>query len=127
MKKTIEEKESTGERVFMTYWNMYGYEEFAPMREFRFFKGRKWAFDFCWVIPANMSWSHYTIMLAVEIEGGVYSSGRHTRGAGFEADCEKYNAAIMEGWRVLRYTPGMLTAKPQECIYQIITLLTGER
>jgi hypothetical protein len=30
--------------------------------------------------------------------------GRHTSGGGFIKDCEKYNAAALLGWRVLRYT-----------------------
>lgn len=45
-------------------------------------------------------------MLAVEIEGGTHSGGRHTGGAGFAADCEKYNAAVLAGWRLLRF-PGV--------------------
>jgi len=41
-------------------------------------------------------------MIAVEIEGGVWTGGRHTRGAGFRQDMEKYNEATAMGWRVFR-------------------------
>lgn len=63
------------------------------LREYRFCPPRMWRFDFAW--PERK--------LAVEIEGGTWSGGRHTRGSGFAADCSKYNAATMMGWRVLRY------------------------
>ena len=56
--------------------------------------GRRWRFDFAW--PDRM--------LAVEIDGGAFSGGRHTRGAGFSEDCRKLNAATLLGWRVLRFT-----------------------
>ena len=69
-----------------------------PLREHRFKKERKWRFDFAY--PSHM--------LAIEVEGGVWSGGRHTRGAGFTKDCEKYNAALMDGWRVYRCTPEMI-------------------
>lgn len=59
---------------------------------------RKWRFDFAW--PGRF--------LALEIEGGIFTHGRHTRGKGFEADMEKYNEAALLGWRVLRVSPGML-------------------
>lgn len=42
--------------------------------------------------------------MIVEVEGGIYTNGRHTRGKGFEKDCEKYNWATMEGWKVIRVT-----------------------
>jgi hypothetical protein len=29
---------------------------------------------------------------------------RHTSGVGFTGDCEKYNEALIGGWRVLRVT-----------------------
>jgi very-short-patch-repair endonuclease len=57
--------------------------------------GRKWRFD-------------YAILdhkIAIEIEGGVWIGGRHTRGSGFVKDMEKYNKAAVIGWRVLRFTP----------------------
>ena len=63
-------------------------------REYRFAPPRRWRFDFAW--PDKK--------LAVEIEGGVWSKGRHTRGKGFINDCDKYNAAVLLGWRVLRFT-----------------------
>ncbi|EXB86832.1 hypothetical protein J538_1160 [Acinetobacter sp. 272263] len=40
----------------------------------------------------------------VEVEGGVYSNGRHTRGEGYSSDCEKYSTAAVMGWIVIRGT-----------------------
>jgi hypothetical protein len=46
--------------------------------------------------------------IAVEFEGGVWFTGatqsRHSRGKGMISDLNKYNAATVNGWRVLRYT-----------------------
>lgn len=41
-------------------------------------------------------------MVALEIEGGIYTQGRHTRSTGFIRDCHKYNLATMQGWRLIR-------------------------
>jgi very-short-patch-repair endonuclease len=65
----------------------------APEREYKFHETRRWRFDFAW--PA--------LKLAAETEGGTYTGGRHTRGSGFAADCEKYNTAAVGGWTVLRF------------------------
>lgn len=70
----------------------------APVKEFQFHETRKWRFDFAW--PEEK--------LALEIEGGVWTRGRHTRGQGFINDLEKYNTATMMGWRILRITPDQL-------------------
>ena len=64
-----------------------------PEEEYKFHPDRRWRFDFAY--PDKK--------IAIEIEGGVYSRGRHTRPIGFIKDCEKYNAATMLGWRILRY------------------------
>lgn len=64
-----------------------------PEREFKFHPDRRWRFDFAWP----------DLRIAVEIEGGVWSEGRHNRGEGYCSDMEKYNAAGELGWLVLRY------------------------
>ena len=66
--------------------------------EHRFHPVRKWRFDFAWLDKS----------IAVEIEGGTWSRGRHTRGSGFELDCEKYNEAAAIGWTVFRFTGKMV-------------------
>lgn len=66
--------------------------------EYRFDADRKWRFDFAW--PERF--------ISVEVEGGTWSGGRHTRGSGFEQDCEKYNRASQLGWRVFRFTGAMV-------------------
>lgn len=67
-------------------------------REFRFHQTRRWRFD-C-AIPE--------LMVALEMEGGVWSGGRHVNPLGFEKDLEKYNTATMMGWAVYRLVPRML-------------------
>ncbi len=63
-----------------------------PTPEYRFHPTRKWRFDWAW--PAQS--------IAVEVDGGVFVQGRHTRGAGVEKDMEKFAEATIAGWRVLR-------------------------
>jgi very-short-patch-repair endonuclease len=56
---------------------------------------RKWRFDLAW--PERK--------LAVEVDGGLYIRGAHSRGADREADMEKDAEAMCLGWRVLRVSP----------------------
>lgn len=70
----------------------------APEREYRFHHARRWRFDYAFVEDG----------IAVEQEGGLFIRGRHARGSGIVKDMEKYNAATVAGWRVLRYTPQQL-------------------
>ena len=73
----------------------------APVAEFPFAKGigRKWRMDFCWVEQK----------VGLEVDGGIWHSGRHTRGAGWLKDSEKLNQAAVMGYRMLRCTPDQLT------------------
>jgi very-short-patch-repair endonuclease len=85
----------------------------TPEREYRFHPTRRWRFDFAFTEQK----------LAVECEGGSWVNGRHVRGAGFEADTEKYNAAAMQGWTVLRFTSRMI--KSGEALKQIEQVLSA--
>ena len=64
-----------------------------PQREYRFHPTRKWRLDFAW--PA--------VMLAVEVEGGIYRGGGHTHVKDLKRDMEKSNALTLLGWRLLRF------------------------
>lgn len=67
-------------------------------QEYRFHKVRRWRIDY--YLPAYR--------LAIEIEGGAWTRGRHTRGKGFIGDMEKYNALTLDGIALLRYTPSQV-------------------
>lgn len=100
---------------------------FGLQTEFRFADSRKWRFDFAW--PDRK--------VAVELDGGGWgtgpacpackqrSAGRHTRGKGFEGDCEKLNTAAALGWTVLRYTMGML--KRPDALADLRAVLEAKR
>lgn len=82
-----------------------------PVREYRFAKEyvgegkgirerlrkaglQDWRFDFAF--PDKL--------IALEVEGGIYSNGRHVRGKGFDDDVKKYGEAQYLGWTVIRVT-----------------------
>jgi very-short-patch-repair endonuclease len=99
------------EEKFLALWSRLG----GPLleREYKFHPRRKWQADFV----------HVPTLLMVEIEGGVWMRGRHNSPRGFIADCEKYNAATLMGWRVLRLTRGHIT---EEYVGEIKRILFGE-
>ena len=66
--------------------------------EYRFHPLRKWRFDF----------AHVETKTAIELEGGIWTGGAHTRGRHYAGDCEKYNAAALAGWTVFRLTGDMI-------------------
>lgn len=70
----------------------------APQREHRFHPTRLWRFDFSW--PDRR--------IAIELEGGIFVTGRHNRPVSMEGDMEKYNAAVLLGWRLGRFSKRMV-------------------
>lgn len=99
------QKEKANAILFMALCKSFGIP--SPEQEFKFMDKRKFRFDFAWIDEK----------LAVEIEGGVWIQGRHTRGSGYVKDMEKYNLAAEAGWRVLRFTPQQIK---KEETYKII-------
>lgn len=64
------------------------------VKELKFDEVRRFRFD--WAIPE--------LKLAIEYEGLNSKKSRHTTKKGYTGDCVKYNTAIINGWKVLRYT-----------------------
>ena len=89
-----------------------------PTTEFQFDKTRKWRFD--------IAWPEY--MVAVEVEG-IKPNGksRHQNFSGYRKDCEKYNAAVEQGWTLLRYPTPDIDQDPTDIINQIGRVLRRER
>jgi hypothetical protein len=89
-------------RVLAQQCGYAGLPEPTPERVFH--PTRKWRFDASWLIAPS-------IMLAMEIDGGVFlpGGGRHNRGAGYRQDQEKLNAAAILGWHVMRVLPEDVT------------------
>ncbi|MHC4307344.1 MAG: hypothetical protein ACYSR7_01815 [Planctomycetota bacterium] len=65
-----------------------------PVYEYRFHSSRKWRFDFAW--PDSK--------IALEWEGIISRKSGHTTVVGYTSNCEKYNAALLDGWSVYRIT-----------------------
>lgn len=82
----------------------------VPVEEYRFAPPRRWRFDYAWPMQK----------VALEVEGGVFTRGRHTRGKGFMNDMAKYNAATLAGWRVFRVTPDQLLSHGVDLVKQAI-------
>lgn len=69
-------------------------------REVKFHASRRWRADF----------AHLESRTLIEIEGGIFlpGGGRHSRGAGYAKDAEKYLEAVLAGWTVIRLTEKQL-------------------
>jgi hypothetical protein len=80
---------------FEATWRLAGGPELE--KEYKFCPSRDWRADY------------RTGNLLIELEGGVYSGGRHTRPKGFVEDCFKYNTAVLLGYRLIRIATGMAT------------------
>ncbi len=91
-------KEPVGDSMFPSLCVAAGLSR--PVPEYRFHPTRKWRFDWAWP----------DFKIALEIEGGVWTGGRHIRGSGFVKDIEKYNEAAIANWKVIRVTTKMFNS-----------------
>jgi hypothetical protein len=91
---------------FETLWQELDGPELQ--REYRFHRVRRWKAD-------------YRIgKVLIELEGGIYTGGRHTRGDGYKKDCIKYNTATALGYTVFRLATGMVTPEHVQPIIDYI-------
>ena len=97
---------------FEQLWQTHAGPELV--KEYRFHPSRKWRADYA-VLGGGAK-------VLIELEGGIYSNGRHSRAAGFLADCDKYNAATMLGFCVLRLGTGQVD---HQHVREIVEWLNG--
>ena len=83
-------------REFEEAWSWMWPDGPELLTEHKFHPVRRWAFDY----------AHPATKVAIELEGGIWTNGRHTNGAGFIGDCTKYNEAALLGWTVFRIPTG---------------------
>lgn len=103
---------SEGETVLATHLRAC---KISFEQEYKFHPKRKWRADF--LITGTK--------ILVEVEGGIWSGGRHTRGKGYIGDMEKYNEAAMMGFTVLRFSTEQV--KSGLAVQQIEKMVGGYR
>lgn len=97
------------------YEKLFGGEWWA---EWYFYEGRKWRFDYA--LPE--------LKIAIEIDGGVFTGGRHSGGIGQLRDMEKMNAAASDGWLVFHFIPeDKFSLEMRELVGKAIKLRRGAK
>ena len=106
-------QQETLKRAFETIWRALDGPKLQE--EFEFSGERNWRFDY----------AHPASLVAIELEGGTWIGGRHTRGKGYSEDCQKYNAATLRHWSVFRLTSDMLADSPVGHLLPIIAFIVS--
>ncbi len=79
-------------RIHSQFTDWLTLNNIAFVKEYKFCKERKWKIDY--YLPE--------LNVAIEVEGGVWSGGRHINPKGFLNDIDKYNAITMAKIQLLR-------------------------
>lgn len=79
--------------LFLNYLQQQ-FPQAEVVKELQFHPDRKWRFDYAF--PSRK--------VAIEIDGAVWTLGRHNRPRGYLNDMEKLNTAASMGWLVLRFS-----------------------
>lgn len=79
--------------LFLNYLQQQ-FPQAEVVKELQFHPDRKWRFDYAF--PSRK--------IAIEIDGAIWTLGRHNRPRGYLADMEKLNTAASMGWLVLRFS-----------------------
>jgi Uncharacterized protein conserved in bacteria len=97
------------EEKFFTKWKEL-YPKIDFEREYKLLENRNFRADF----------AHPDSKTAIEIQGGIWISGRHNRGSGYTKDCKRTLALIAQGWTVIYLVESMFTQDTFEKIKGII-------
>lgn len=96
-------------KVVTAYFKDCGLPE--PLYEIRHIPKRKFRLD--------IGWPHTKV--GIEVQGGLWISGKHARGSGVKKDMEKRNLQLLNGWKVLEVEPKDLCI--QETVAMVLTLM----
>lgn len=93
-RKAEKEKEDAQKALFCQWlWDEHGLK---GVPEFKFHPTRRWRIDY---------YFEGRVKIGLEVEGSVFTLGRHTRPQGFMADIEKYNQFSLYNIFLVRTTP----------------------
>lgn len=90
--RAIANKKNSPHDLLCKYLKLVGIQGWT--REYKAIPGRQFRIDIAFP----------ELKVAVEVMGGTWSDGRHTRGAGYATDCEKACLLAGLGWRYLPVT-----------------------
>ena len=79
--------------LFLNYLQQQ-FPQAEVVKELQFHPDRKWRFDYAF--PSRK--------IAIEIDGAIWTLGRHNSPRGYLNDMEKLNTAASMGWLVLRFS-----------------------
>lgn len=79
--------------LFLNYLQQQ-FPQAEVVKELQFHPDRKWRFDYAFP----------SCKIAIEIDGAIWTLGRHNRPRGYLNDMEKLNTAASMGWLVLRFS-----------------------
>lgn len=112
-----QDEPSNLEAIFLTRLKQLAPELPEPEAQYYFHAEKNWRLDFAW----------HSVKIGIEIDGGENMLiGGHTYGLGFVSDRVKQNAAVLQGWRVLRFVGSHITGDPNYVIRTIKELFEDE-
>lgn len=92
-KAKIEADDKARQAIFLALCDAHDLPR--PEPEYQFARPRLWRFDYAWPIR----------LISLEIQGGIWTGGRHVRGAALKDEHEKLNEAAIRSWRILYCMP----------------------
>lgn len=101
-KKVVGSGQRHNPTVVLAFFKQCGLPK--PMFEHQFYPSRKWRMDIAFVDGENKVY--------IEVQGGLFSGGRHVQGAALLKEYEKINAASTMGWLPIFVMPSQLLTQP---------------